>query len=319
MHACRVVHRDVKPANIFLAADGTPKLADVGISQGMLAREVQVGRLLAASETSASGERGCPPELVKSLEGTPYYLSPELIDHKLQIHLAQYSPSSDVWALGVTMYELACLEQPSPAIRYRRSRTRLRRSPTCARGRRGEDGGRATRPSSARRSSPLHKGHRAARPSELLGRDARLVGGAALARYAAAHRPARGEGDGAARAARRHVCLGPWRRRAAVREEGVAIRALACGADHAAVTDDGGLLTWGEHAWAARTRRPRPSRAAAAVSPSPDGLSLASRVATRTRSRGTTAASCTAAAITLGGLASERRGCCVSVVRRWMR
>ena len=101
MHACRVVHRDVKPANIFLAADGTPKLADVGISQGMLAREVQVGRLLAASEASASGERGCPPELVKSLEGTPYYLSPELIDHKLQIHLAQYSPSSDVWALGV--------------------------------------------------------------------------------------------------------------------------------------------------------------------------------------------------------------------------
>ena len=59
MHACRVVHRDVKPANIFLAADGTPKLADVGISQGMLAREVQVGRLLAASEASASGERGC--------------------------------------------------------------------------------------------------------------------------------------------------------------------------------------------------------------------------------------------------------------------
>ena len=97
---------------MHLAADGTPKLADVGISQGMLAREVQVGRLLAASEASASGERGCPPELVKSLEGTPYYLSPELIDHKLQIHLAQYSPSSDVWALGVTMYELACLERP---------------------------------------------------------------------------------------------------------------------------------------------------------------------------------------------------------------
>ena len=108
-----------------------------------------------------------------------------------------------------------------------------------------------------------------------------------------------------------------------VREElmGVAIRALACGADHcAAVTDDGGLLTWGEsthgqlgHGDRGRLERRRRVLALAGR------LSSASRVASA-RSHGTTAASCAAAGITRSAsLASERRGCCASVVRRWMR
>ena len=254
MHACRVVHRDVKPANIFLAADGTPKLADVGISQGMLAREVQVGRLLAASEASASGERGCPPELVKSLEGTPYYLSPELIDHKLQIHLAQYSPSSDVWALGVTMYELACLERPFsgdslPSLAYK-----IATQPNVM-----HEGGAAKMADAgysaelcAAVESMLHKEpSRRATLSELLGRDA-------LASWAA-RRSLRAPPPVDLLEEKAMVLRAPladayaWGRGGGgvprVREElmGVAIRALACGADHcAAVTDDGGLLTWGE-------------------------------------------------------------------------
>ena len=46
MHACRVVHKDIKPANILLTADGTPKLADLGISLSMVTFEKQVARQL---------------------------------------------------------------------------------------------------------------------------------------------------------------------------------------------------------------------------------------------------------------------------------
>ena len=42
--------------------------------------------------------------------GTPNYLAPEL-----WIKPAQYSVKSDVWALGVILYNLCCLEMPFPA------------------------------------------------------------------------------------------------------------------------------------------------------------------------------------------------------------
>ena len=44
--------------------------------------------------------------LAKSTVGTPYYMSPELCDNK------PYSFKSDVWAIGVVLYELATLKQP---------------------------------------------------------------------------------------------------------------------------------------------------------------------------------------------------------------
>lgn len=56
-HPQNVLHRDIKPGNIFLAADGTVKLGDFGL-----------GRTL-------------DPELAfaQTLVGTPYYLSPEAV------------------------------------------------------------------------------------------------------------------------------------------------------------------------------------------------------------------------------------------------
>lgn len=45
-------------------------------------------------------------ECVKTMVGTPYYLSPELINGKM------YSFKSDIWSLGVILYELCALRPP---------------------------------------------------------------------------------------------------------------------------------------------------------------------------------------------------------------
>jgi serine/threonine protein kinase len=77
-HDHGVVHRDIKPANVRAAADGTMKLLDFGIA-----------RTAESSGLTAAGK----------VIGTPQYLSPE------QLLGETATPASDVWALGVLLYE----------------------------------------------------------------------------------------------------------------------------------------------------------------------------------------------------------------------
>ena len=81
LHALGVVHRDLKPENILLGRDGRLRIADFG------AAGKERGRL----------RRWLP--LVDAV-GTPEYLSPE------QIRARQGDARSDVYALGVLLYEL---------------------------------------------------------------------------------------------------------------------------------------------------------------------------------------------------------------------
>ena len=81
------IKRDIKTLNIFVMQSGVLKLGDFGIA-----------KLLDKSE-----------EFAKTIVGTPYYLSPEIWKEK------RYSRASDIWALGVILYELLNLKKPFPA------------------------------------------------------------------------------------------------------------------------------------------------------------------------------------------------------------
>jgi NIMA (never in mitosis gene a)-related kinase len=86
LHKRHILHRDLKPQNIFLTKRDDLRLGDFGISV--------VGSTSVKEETTI---------------GTPYYLSPEICHEKL------YSFASDIWALGCILYELAALHVPFEA------------------------------------------------------------------------------------------------------------------------------------------------------------------------------------------------------------
>jgi len=80
-HRAGLIHRDVKPGNILLTADGHAKIADFGI-----AKSVQEASL---ADLTVTGQ----------VLGTPAYLAPE------QLEGDAASPRSDIYALGVVLYE----------------------------------------------------------------------------------------------------------------------------------------------------------------------------------------------------------------------
>ncbi|KAJ7668348.1 kinase-like domain-containing protein [Mycena rosella] len=79
----QVLHRDLKPDNVFLDEANTVKLGDFGLSKQL------------AQATFAS-----------TYVGTPYYMSPELMQEKA------YDSKSDIWSLGCLIYELCALKPP---------------------------------------------------------------------------------------------------------------------------------------------------------------------------------------------------------------
>ena len=83
-HDKKILHRDLKSQNIFMTKRGIIKLGDFGIA-----------RVLSNTRSRA-----------KTVVGTPYYLSPEIIRQE------GYSFKSDIWSLGVLLYEMAALQPP---------------------------------------------------------------------------------------------------------------------------------------------------------------------------------------------------------------
>ena len=84
VHGCQVLHRDLKPSNILLAPDGEVKIIDFGAAQIDWASRTQVGGFL----------------------GSPAYMAPE------QLLERTTSRATDVYALGVILYELLSGQHP---------------------------------------------------------------------------------------------------------------------------------------------------------------------------------------------------------------
>eukprot|EP01066_Platyproteum_vivax_P003010 Platyproteum_vivax@DN13907_c0_g1_i1.p1 len=92
LHEChtrpaKILHRDLKPGNVFLDSSYQVKLGDFGLA-----------RVLGENSIYA-----------KTTVGTPYYMSPE------QIERSSYGDKSDIWSAGCLLYEMAALRPPFEA------------------------------------------------------------------------------------------------------------------------------------------------------------------------------------------------------------
>lgn len=98
-HRQGVIHRDLKPTNILVATDGTPRLLDFGVA-----------KLL--TNTEALTVTGQAPM-------TPGYAAPE------QLQGETVTPATDVYALGLILYELLTDQRPFPEPAFREPTARV--------------------------------------------------------------------------------------------------------------------------------------------------------------------------------------------------
>ncbi len=90
-HRLGIIHRDLKPGNLLVSKEGTPKVIDFGV-----ARAVDGG-----------DEKG-PGTVVGQVIGTPCYMSPEQLDRPPE----EVDLRTDVYSLGIVLYELLCARLP---------------------------------------------------------------------------------------------------------------------------------------------------------------------------------------------------------------
>ena len=100
LHDMRILHRDLKTQNIFLTRKNDVRIGDFGLAKLGTFRESPIIRSSRPYNFEVENT---------SKVGTPFYLAPELCYEETCL---PYTVKSDVWALGIILYELCALRKP---------------------------------------------------------------------------------------------------------------------------------------------------------------------------------------------------------------
>ncbi|XP_067683523.1 uncharacterized protein [Haliotis asinina] len=92
LHEMKILHRDLKPQNIYLSGEGDIKLGDLGIARVL--------------------DKGA--DMASTMAGTPCYMSPEIFQMK------GYNHKTDIWSFGCVVYEMAAGERAfdAPMVQF---------------------------------------------------------------------------------------------------------------------------------------------------------------------------------------------------------
>jgi serine/threonine-protein kinase len=91
IHSHSLLHRDLKPGNVMISREGAVKVMDFGIVKDPV-----------SSDLTRTG----------TVVGTPYYIAPEVLGGDGE------DERSDIWSLGVTLYELVTGQRPFIGVDY---------------------------------------------------------------------------------------------------------------------------------------------------------------------------------------------------------
>ena len=110
MHGKRILHRDLKTANLFLSTSPSTMPSTATTNPNDAATKTAVTKppslVVKIGDLGVARVLNSSSSFAQTLVGTPYYLSPELCEDK------PYNNRSDVWALGCILYELCSQRHP---------------------------------------------------------------------------------------------------------------------------------------------------------------------------------------------------------------